>query len=226
MKTVIIADSRGAQLSAHLKYIDNIGTCTVMTCPGAGIVRSVRTAKRVIMESNPDVVIVMAGICDITMKHPTTKRISLRTVDAGMATQNVMNAIGKAYEDIREIGDYTVSFATITGVDLTDANCRTRRHMNDTEYQRYCVTTKQTHPDQEAMDAIITIVNRAITEYNERNATPTTWMAEVVHPYIRGRHRARYDRLSDGCHPTSDTSRRWAAQVARAIRRIEPKISN
>ena len=203
-----------------LNETTEIGSTRVSVNPGASIMKSVACTEHWINTYAPDLIIVMSGICNITSKDSKTKNISLRHNKLSDVVDAVMTPIRQAHDLIRNMGDYTVSFSTVTGVDLTDVNNRERKHMNGKEYWYYTTNDKVMHPQQDTLNRAIVIINREITAYNEANGIPTTWMAEVVHPYLRGRHRHYYGRLADGCHPDDNTRKRWAHQIARTIRRI------
>ena len=224
MKTLIIADSRGAHLEDELRKGAGVSDVKVIACPGAGILESLEKTMCHILRGKP--VVIMSGICDITQRNKHTKEVTLRWQvirDSRAATDSIMTKIRHAHDRIREKSDTRISVATITGVDLTDINNRDRRQMTEREYRQYVQTHKTKHPNQDVLDNLITELNRKITAFNENNGTPTTWTAEVVHPYQRGRHRAYYGRLADGCHPGMETRRRWAHQIARTIKRCQHK---
>ena len=216
MKVTIVADSRGRYLQEQLMEVNGKYEYSVCVHPGQGLIRSVKSAQFKIRNTNPDIVIIMSGICDITQKDRCTGTISLREGDISSVVSSYLNNMGRAQMETLQ-GRYRVSFATLTGVDLTDINNRARRNMNETEYKHYCTSNKYEHPDQQTLNMIIVTLNRTIVAYNESNSIPTTWLAEVVHPHTSGRHRFRYERLADGCHPTAWTVARWATLIKRAV---------
>ena len=224
MRTQIIADSRGAHLEPILRDLQGIGETRVSVNPGKTISGSVEVARNHVKDMKPDLIIVMSGICSITNRDRHTKVISLRHTDINTVVDTVMTDIDHAHKLIRETSDAPVSFATVTGADLTDVNNQRRRIMSNVEYQEYVLNIKVTHPDQATLNTAIIRLNRRITAYNENTNTPTTWMAEIVHPLLRGQHRFYYGKLADGCHPNNNTRKRWAHQIARTIRRMTAKI--
>ena len=220
MRTYIVTDSRGRDMKQELEGIPNTGHIQIHVHPGAGITKTVNAAINTIVEYQPDLVVIMAGICDITKRDRQTKKISLRFSDVNSMEESVMAAVCTAYGTIRDKIKTLVSISTITGLDLTDSNNRLRRHMDQEEYLRYTKERKEVHPDQSKLNNVITRLNKKMTAFNQANGTPTTWTAEIVHPCLRRRHRFYYWRLSDGCHPTPNTRRRWAHQLARTIKRV------
>ena len=220
MKSLVIADSRGAHMETLLNNTADIGNIHVSVNPGSGLTRSAERTKQWIVNNKPDLIIIMSGICDITSKDNISKTIRLKYNTVAEVTETVMRSIRQTYDLIQHIGEFTVSFSTITGLELADTNNKDRRKMTDNEYRHHSTHTKLTHPQQKTLDEAVIEINRRITAFNETNNTPTTWMAEIVHPYLRGRHRHYYSRLADGCHPSNNTRRRWAHQIVRTIRKM------
>ena len=208
-----------------LEATTDIGAVEIMIHPGATILEA---ADRSLSAANKclDLIVVMAGICSITKKDQRTKMISLRYTTLGSVVEAVMDDIVKAHAHICRVTTTPISFATITGADLTDVNNKHRKRMTTLEYRNYVDCYKKVHTEQPLLDAAVHLVNKQITAFNNKNGTPTTWMAEVVHPYLRGKHRSYYTRLADGCHPTDNTRKRWAHQIARVIRRAEAMTTN
>ena len=220
MKTFLVADSRGKHMEKALWETPHTGHVQIHSRPGAGVANSVQSAMEDIVKFQPNLIVVMAGICDITRRDRQTKTISLRYAEIDRMVEAVMEGVRSAYKTIELKVSARVSFATVTGLDLADSNNKQIRNMNQEEYLRYAKDQKKTHPDQYKLNTAVTQLNRKITAFNQANGTPTTWTAEIVHPCLRGRHRAYYWRLSDGCHPTHNTRRRWARQIARTIEKL------
>lgn len=224
MKTLVIADSRGAHIAPILQATKDIGETKVVVNPGATILNAVQTARGTITTFQPDLIVVIAGICNITKRNRNTRMISLKHNNVDGIITEVMDEVVKARAEIERTSGAWISFATVTGTDLTDVNNHGRRTMTDAEYRTYVNTVKIPHPDQGTLDNALFELNRRITAHNNIHHTPTTWMAEVVHPYLRGQHRSYYTRLRDGCHPTPNTRTRWAHQIARTVRRTTTAI--
>ena len=129
----------------------------------------------------------------------------------------------KAHTVLKNETRSSVSFATVTGLDLTDYNNKKRKYMTSEEYEDYCASRKTTHPDQELLNAAIITLNQKLVELNISNNAPTTWTAGAVHAYFKNCHHHYYRRLNDGCHPDQSTTDRWAKQIARTIRRLQPQ---
>ena len=221
MLTLIIADSRGAGIQDLLREDDNIGRTLVCSHPGAGYRTAISKSISTIISKDPELIIVMAGICDVTSRNPQSKATSLIHHTEREITEHVMTAAYEANNTIKAISRAKVSFATVTGIDLSDYNNVTRRHMSHQEYEDYCATNKRAHPDQELLDTAILTINRKIIELNIKNNSPTTWTASAVHSYFKNSHHHYYRRLRDGCHAHPRTARDWAKFIIKTIRRYE-----
>ena len=220
MTVLIIADSRGRGLQLTVDKLMPEWHIRVLTHPGAGYEMPVLKSIAMIKTVKPMLVIVLAGICDLTWKHRETKVIGLRYDNVSDNLAHLTDSIKSAYDLLTTAGEFKISFATLTGLDLADVNNPKRRQMSPIEYQQYSAGPKITHPNQKALDSTILAVNKCIVTYNKRNGAKTVWLAGLVHAYIRGTHHHYYRRLSDGCHLDEKTKLAWATQIVKSIGRI------
>ena len=174
----------------------------------------------------PDLVLMMTGICDLTWKHRSTKYIGLRHTRVVDNVSHVMEAIRAAYDLLRSQGIQQISFATITGADLSDCNHPPRRHMSVDGYIEYCATTKQVDAGQSTLNDSVLLINKNIVIFNRNNSVGTTWLAGLVHADYKNKYHHCYKRLRDGCHPDTKTKDAWAAQIIKSIRRIRPQTTH
>ena len=222
MKSLIITDSRGTGISHIIAKNIETDNVTVSVHRGAGLQQAARRALPTFRTLNPEIVIIMAGICNITEKNKRTSEIHLRHRTVTDTVIAVMDSVRAAHNIIREQDQKcTVSIATIPGLDLSDYNNKRRKYMTDEEYRKYCKTSKTPHPDQETLNEAILEINRRITRYNENNRIPTTWIAGIIHPIYRRKHHHHYARLQDGCHGTTKTRIHWAKQITRTIAKAQ-----
>lgn len=220
MSTLIISDSRGRGLQ-DIMYRHATGVQTkVLIHPGAGYELAILKSIAIIRESSPGLIIVFCGICDLTWKSKVTKRVSLRYNNEADNILHVTEAIRSSFDLLRAEGSFKISYATITGVDLTDCNNPLRRLMTDIQYRTYCDNDKITHPDQRALNQSIISINKKIVIFNKRNRVKTVWTAGLVHSYIKKTYHNYYRRLFDGCHPDEKTKQAWAEQMIKSITRI------
>ena len=223
MYTIIVSDSRGARIQDMLQEYNDIGHTRVECHPGAGMIQAVTRSLPAIRHGSPDLIIIMVGICDITFRDPHSKVTTIRYRTETEITQHTTIAARGAHELLRSETKATISFATITGLDLSDYNNRDRRRMTRQDYEDYCNNTKATDPDQGTLNAAIVATNRQLVALNTQNSTPTTWTAGAVHAYFNHAHHHYYRRLYDGCHAHTETTRDWAKRIAKTIRRQAAK---
>ena len=225
MYTLVIADSRGRGMQSMLQEYNNIGRIRVDSHPGAGYQQAVSDSLKSINNTEPDLIVVMAGICNITYRSPRTKVTTVRFHTEAEIVEHALAAANEAQRAIKERTGARVSFATITGIDLTDYNNRSRSRMNEHEYNQYCAETKVADPYQDMLNAAVMAINRGLVEINIKEGTQTTWTAGAVHSYFKNTHHHYYRRLRDGCHPHPATARDWAKRIVKTIRRTSPKLS-
>lgn len=77
MATLVFADSRGARLNAQLTQC-NEPNIKVYSYPGAKLTEVVLRSMSYIYGSKPSLVIYLAGINDLTVLNPITRKVSLR----------------------------------------------------------------------------------------------------------------------------------------------------
>ena len=208
-KTLIMADSRGAGLAEVIESYVNIGTVRVEIHRGAGFEHVARNSIPTLRSFNPDLIILFAGVCNLTKRNRRTKVTTMIQNDLQAAVEGVTAALARALTLLNEEGYTTISVATLAGVDL-------RR------YNGYPVVPRD--PDQIVLNHAIVRINRHIVDTNKINNVPTTWTASIIHAYYRGSYHHLYNKLSDGCHPTAATNRYWARMVVKAIKLTRPRI--
>ena len=217
MTIIIITDSRGTELQSKLNLMECGEEIMVLVHRGAGYKRAVVKSIKAIREHNPTIVILMVGICDITIRNWHTKRTALRYTETSDIVKSVMDEANTALRILKPLGDFKLSLATVTGIDLADYNNLNRRKMTPQQYETHCLTDKIDHPDQTKLNMAIIEVNRQLTAINKKNGVPTTWMAGLVHSYFKGKYHHYYKRLADGCHADDRTKIAWARQLSKSI---------
>ena len=222
MAALIIADSRGRDLQQLLAASNSTHEIEVLVHPGAGSELAVLRSLTHLRTTLPCQILMLTGICDLTTRNRTTRQVSLRSNEVALNVNRVMGAIQTAYELLTALGLTKISFATITGVDLSDCNHPPRRHMDPIEYLAYCDTTKLIHPEQLTLNQSILEINKQIVIFNRKNSARTIWTAGLVHSYYKSRYHHCYKRLFDGCHPDLKTKQAWAAQIVKSLKRIAP----
>lgn len=226
MKTMLITDSRGRGLQPYLDSVipPSSPSVRVITHPGAGLELAVLKSLRAVRDYKPQIIIIAAGVCDLTWKNRANKMINLRHRDVDGNVDHVMSSMKAAYDLIRAEGTHKVTFATLTGVDLADSNNPARRHMNNAQYVEYNMQHKTTHSAQITLNRAILKINKKIGAFNRANNVNTVWLAGLVHAYIKGTYHHYYRRLYDGCHLDDKTKAAWARQIVKSISRITMQI--
>ena len=214
-KTLVISDSRGLTLQKIINDIKQAEMIKVISFKGAGYCGAALKAKNIIESFRPNLIIMLVGICDITKRDPNTKKTTLRYKSTQCTVEHVLQQARTSLDMLRQMGVGRISYATITGIDLTTYNKNSkqqdRQHCEDKELQRQQVT----------MNQAVLQVNKKIVEINTELNTPTTWTAGYVHRYFRKKHHHYYRRLEDGCHPTSEAAKYWVTQVIKTAVQVE-----
>ena len=225
MNILIIADSRGAGLQAQLNKLGH-ATVKVLIQGGAGFEMSVLRSMADIKSYQPQLIIIISGICDLTVRNRATRVTYLRHTTVKESVEHVLNSAKSALDLLRGLGEYRISLATITGIDLTDYNNPRRKNMTTEEYREYNSHNKRNHPQQDTLNASVLEINRQVTLLNQSNSTPTVWLGGVVHTHSKRKTRHYYIRLYDGCHPDLKTQIEWSNQIHKAILRITMPTQN
>lgn len=220
-RVLIIADSRGRGIETVINNLNDNYNVSVVVHPGAGLELAVLRSIPTIRHLQPALVLMLAGICDLTWKNKNTKVINLRHTSVSDNVTQVMDAIKSSFDLLKANGDYIISFSTITGADLRDCNYKPRAKMNDSDYTQYCAA-RVPHPAQTTLNQSILTINKLLVKFNKRNGTKTAWVAGLVHAYANKSYHHHYRRLRDGCHPSNKTMHAWAAQIVKSICRILP----
>lgn len=197
------------------------GRTQVLAHSGAGYELAAIKSMQTVLRVEPEIIIMMAGICDITWRDRRSKETRLRYEKAADSVGHVMEAAKAAFEILDAIGKHKISFATTTGLCLVDYNYKPRKYMTEDEYDLYVNSVKVDHPQQQVLNNSVIEINRQLTEMNKKNGVPSTWTSTVIHSYYRKVHHHNYKGLGDGCHPDEYTKNKWARQIVKSIKRIE-----
>lgn len=192
----------------HLRSM-GIDTHQVRVCvfKGATYHRALSHASRMITEFQPDLIIFMVGICNLTSRNPVSKICTLRFPSAIAAADHVRTEIEACRHTVHTLAPKAVAiFAPITGVYLHRYN-RGMRPVED-------------HEQQAIMnDSIRLTTNVIVLDHQQQTTTPPRANATIHRkrdPTTPMRH--RYERLPDGCHLNSQTKVYWAHSIARCIK--------
>lgn len=173
-----------------------------------------------IKASPPHLVIMLTGICDLTWKNRLTKQVGIRHRTITANSSQVLQAVRAAHDLLVAQGVRQISFATVTGADLSDCNHPPRGSMSQEQYIKYCNTSKIIHPDQTLLNESILHINKQIVIFNRSNSSNTVWVSGLVHSYYKKKYHHCYLRLADGIHPDPKTQISWVSQLVRSTARI------
>ena len=214
--TFILTDSRGLGLDDEMRKL-GVENFRVFTRKGSGIELAVTMFLSDIVRERPDLVIITNGLCDLTYRNRITKITGLVCQSVDEATTMYQSKMQSAYSLIQSVsGTTSVVFAPVTGVDLTDYNNTTGRHLEGDALQRYHAE-KHIHPLQPLLNETIIAVNRLIATFNEQNNMLTPWTANIVHKYYNHKYHHCYHNLADGCHLTTTARCYWAKHLHKCI---------
>lgn len=180
IKVMILADSRGANLQQCLLKYPEAALTQVLVHRGAGMVRVVELSLLNLAAFGPDLVILSAGICDVTMRDQHTIIMRLRHTSVDGIVSHALEQVMRALEALEKVGCRNVSIATYTGIDLRCYNEGTRLRTNR---QRVADTVQANEQsNQRTLNDAILSINSQVIEVNKTAGMPTTWTGGAVHP--------------------------------------------
>lgn len=210
-RILILADSRGAGLGDKLSELDREYNHWVIIKKGSPTSEIVHRARFEIKAYEPNYVVILTGLCSVTMLHKPSRSVSLRypspTTSAAQYEKDML-ATDQAIKMLLHPKVVDTIFATITGMNLSVYN------MDSAQIPGLVY-------DQEILDKTVISVNKAIIQRNSEMGLPTPWLHRLVHRYKQGKTSANYYRLAeDGCHLTDPILTYWAKELDVAITKI------
>lgn len=174
MKILILADSRGRHLKQELSSILDCDF-TVRYYPGAGINDCVSKSHDILHSKAWTQVYCLAGICDLTMKDPNARLLSLRYHDSLLAMTSYLNILKSGFETIAGTSSMVVKpkciFAPLTGINLSAYNKRESHHDDVI--------------NQTILNDTISQINSEIILFNTDHGFFTPWTSRIVHRQSR-----------------------------------------
>ena len=171
-----------------------------------GRIRAVISEAIAYLKHHPyDVIIFIAGICDMTIFNTETQRYQVTHQMEEELVDHVVGLLNEADINLHRMRPHaTITFAQLVGEDLN----------------RYAYAENVTPEIQAMFDRAITQINLEIVGINKRNWVKKTWLAKQIQRYRGGNeYDAYYDLLSDGLHPTNGTLRYWARSLGSLMHR-------
>lgn len=205
-RVLFIADSRGRLLYPEIsRYFDPL-QCDYefIWRGGLSLEQTADFARSTILNFKPTMVYILTGICSITRitsREPWSVALRIPTV-SGTVTQFLI-ALDKDYQDIFALSSLVghpimIVTPTLSGLDFTVYN----------SYPEDLIS-----PHQRVLNAAILEINRRIVALNRAMSIKTPFLASFVHPRCRHTNRFVYNKLTDGCHPSTTLCRNWALKL-------------
>lgn len=145
-------------------------------------------------------IINIGGICDLTVltKYPV-KRLTPAFNSVSMMVDN----FERLFALFRESATLFTRIVPLVGVHL----------------MKYSNNDQSVYQYQPIVDQSIPLINTIIKSVNTLSGLPTPNIAHSIHHCHgkKGKYRTRYCRLSDGCHPDTDTQLLWAQEILKTI---------
>lgn len=193
MLTVVLTDSRGRYLDTLLDD-ENI---LVSFYSGATLAFIAEQALEVISRHRPDMIIIMAGINDLTILNRTTRRVRLISNNSRAMIDQLIESINLAKSRIISVfPEVHVAIGGIIGLELNKYN------------HRHGVSSHQW-----IIDDTITAINAYINQVNQDSGLPNLRLTSKVHTWRKGLRKNLYSRLHDGLHPGDVVLNSWANQL-------------
>lgn len=142
-------------------------------------------------------VLLMAGINDITVLNKHTRRVRLISTSSSVILSHVIGEINRAKSLIlNAFPDVKIAVGGIIGISLNT-------------YNRYPGISRL----QPVVDEAITGINAYIHQMNTDSGLPHPRLTSKVQVWKRGIRKSVYDRLHDGLHPSDIILKAWARQL-------------
>lgn len=202
-KVLVIADSRGAGLQSRFnQYTDKPYSVQVLTWKGRGIAAAVKDSDQTLNWLVPDIVLILAGICNITSLDHRTRQVSLSFTDEDKMLDEYTGKMDAIQHHFKVGKTPRLMFAQLVGMDLATYN-----------------NAPAPNPQQDLLDRTILSVNSSIASFNKNNGMNTPWTASEIHHHRKnGRKITQYQRLAeDGLHLTEELRDKWVFAIDKAI---------
>lgn len=193
MLTIVVTDSRGRNLDT---WVDN-EEVLISFHSGARLLDVAHQALNIISRFRPDVILLMAGVNDMTYIDRISRKVKLVTTSRGLMIQHLINQINQAKSLITtSFPKVKVAIGGIIGIELNMYN-----------------RVQGISPWQYVVNDAITAINSYIRQLNRDSNLPTPRLTSKVHTWRRGARRTIYSRLHDGLHPGNLVLMAWAKQL-------------
>lgn len=166
---------------------------------------AVKESKKQLVWMAPNIIVVLAGICDLTVRDKVTKQVSLSFDTADLAVDMFVGRMDIIHHfltiNLTERA-FKLIFSQVVGMDMGVYN-----------------GPPYPHQQQQLLDSVIHRLNIEIAAWNKIQNVATPWIANDIHHNRKdGQKIVRYQRLaSDSLHLTEELKQRWVTYLHRAI---------
>lgn len=216
-KILVVCDSRGKGLERALQRIDRRRRWDVIIYKGKGMMRLVDQAIKSGYKRNYSIIIIMGGICDLTMLSWRERFVRARLTDSDETVEGIFQDVKPAIDLLRTITGKVLIAATY-GVDLMKFNTKL---FGEGGYGGVRDIAKR-RADQRKVDYSVDMFNKRVAEINANERLPTIRLGNKVHHRRRsGEQYTTYKLLDDGCHPGDEMVEYNATLMCAALDRME-----
>ena len=203
MPVLLMTDSRGHGLKKHLDIeAPNVFRVSARSSDTMADLFKRAAHKLSSEHERYTAVIIMGGICDITMKDEVTGVIHLREYDPDIVTKSMCREIKKGLKRIKRVSPQVPVIITPT-IGLSLAMCN--NSLADPQ-------------EQDTLNKIVLETNKMLISCNKVEAR-IPWISRTVH-HCRGKGRwaHKYYYLRDGCHFNNDLKRKITRELSRSLK--------
>lgn len=214
-KIVVITDSRGAGIQSMFDQLkDKNYSIQILVWKGKGVAEAVRESRKRLNWIAPDIVIIMAGICDLTLLDRTTRKVTIASPDEEKLVSDYEYTMDMVQHHLKVMAvgkEPKVVFGQLIGMDISVYNSQ---HVPNQH--------------QETLDNAVVRINTLIAQFNMNNCASTPWTAtDVHHNRKNGRKITRYNRLApDGLHLTDALREKWVTAIDKVARKMVPELDH
>lgn len=206
VELVVICDSRGRHLQEYLAT-DSI---RVLFYSGARLNDLLYRSRDKCLKLNPKYILILGGICDMSIKDPSTGHIDLVTKNETELLDHMCSALTSAWEQARVMyPGKEVIFSGLCGMDLNKYN----------GLEGY-------NSHQRVIDSVIDQLNHYIVSLNYQAGVYQPKTSKVHKRSNHKGHRNQYRLLSDGIHPGPVVLKDWAASILNLFKLLTARVSH
>ena len=204
---LILADSRMKTLGTHLDFIlqrENLPfDINIKVICGGGLEEIRKLGLQILKDEAYHLVIVWAGINDLTTLEKPTRKVSPKYDDIWHMVDAITDKLHDVKGSLLACTQYLV-IGQITGIDLNSYN------KGRTEYDTL----------QKLINSGVREINRVVCSINEENGMIPPWVFSDIHVYDKREevHLDKYVKYEDGLHPDNLLLMKWAEATIKSIK--------